>query len=533
MACIVSFRPRTCCNSWTGAPVAERSPDNERGGRRRRRQAAEPSRELTPQPVSRIQPYEVASDESIEEIHEASLRILEEAGIAFYDDRAVARLREHGVDVDDEQLARFDRELVMEYLAKAPETFVWRGRNPERNLTIGGNHIAFGPVVGPPYVDDLERGRRTSTRKDLIDFIKLTMMSPTLHFQGAEIVVPGDVPFHERALDIMYDHFIYGDKPIMGHYGLGITAYDSVEMCKIAFGADVVAAEHVLLGIINISSPRRLDDRMLGTIEEYAGAGKALCITPFILVGAMGPATILGTVTQANAEALAGIIYIQMVRPGTPVVYGPFLASVDLQSGSPVMGSAESALTNLLSSQLARRYKLPFRPAGAYSSAKVPDVQTGIEVAMSMVPSMLAQPNFVLHAAGWMENGLTTSLEKFVLDTELLGVMLRLSQGVSWDEDEWAMDEIMNEVPPGGHHLGTAHTFDRFRTAFYRADLFDYDAFETWEANGATTASQRGHVKAKALLDAYERPPIDDSIVAELADYVSWRRGEIDPVAFQ
>ena len=272
---------------------------------------------------------------------------------------------------------------------------------------------------------------------------------------------------------------------------------------------------------------------MLGTIEQYATANQALCITPFILAGAMGPATILGTVTQANAESLAGIVYTQMVRPGTPCIYGPFLASVDLQSGSPVMGSAESALTNLLSSQLARRYDLPFRPAGTYASAKTPDVQTGMESAMSMLPSMLAQPNFVLHAAGWMENGLTTSIEKFVLDAELLGVMLRFAGGVSWEEDEWAMDPILNEVPPGGHHLGTAHTFERFRDAFYRAELFDYDSFETWKAAGAADSQERAHAKAMSLLGEYEQPPIDTSMVEALEDYMGRRRAELDPADFQ
>lgn len=485
------------------------------------------------QPLSRIDPYAVATEDQIEQIHETSLRILEEAGLAFYDERAVARLREHGVDVDDESIARFDRSLVEEYLAMAPETFRWRARNPERSVTIGGRHIAFAPVAGPPYIDDLERGRRSSTHADLIDLIKLTQASPHLHTQGSEIVVSGDVPFHERALDLTYAHLRYGDKPIMGHYGLGITAYDSVEMAKVAFGEDVVASEHVLLGIINISSPRRLDDRMLGTIEQYAGANQALCITPFILAGAMGPATILGTVTQANAETLAGIVYTQMVRPGTPCVYGPFLASVDLQSGSPVMGSAESALTNLLAGQLARRYHLPFRPSGTYASAKVPDVQTGMESVMSMLPSMLCQPNFVLHAAGWMENGLTTSLEKFALDAELLGVLLRFAGGISWDDDEWALDSILHEVQPGGHHLGTAHTFERFRTAFHRAELFDYDSFETWEAAGALTSQDRASAKVRAMLDAYEQPPMDDGAREALDEYVARRRTEIDPADFQ
>ena len=500
--------------------------------RGRRNRSADADVDKIVQPTARINPYNLASVEQEQQIHDMSMRILEEAGIAFYDDEAEARLRAAGVAVDDDQIARFDREMIDELIALAPSEFTHTARNPDRSVIIGGDNVAFAPVAGPPFVHDIDGGRREATLDDLTNFVKLAYLSPHLHVSGTEIVVPGDVPFHERALDIGYTHYKYSDKPTMGHYPIGKCAADSVELARIVFGPERVASEHVLLGVINVSSPRRLDDRMLGVVHEYAKANQALVITPFILAGAMGPAAILGTVAQANAEALATIAYAQLVNPGTPCIYGPFLAVVDLQSGAPVFGASESVLAQFLVSQMSRRYELPFRAAGQYVTSKVPDMQAGYESAMSMFPSMLAKPNFVLHAAGWMESGLTTSYEKFVLDLELSGVYLRFLQGVSWDDDEWAIDSLLS-VPPGGHHLGTEHTMGRFRTAFHRTDHLDYNSFEQWKVNGSVWSDRRANHAWKEMLERYEMPPLDDTIDEALLDYMARRRPELDPTDFQ
>lgn len=474
----------------------------------------------------------MASAEQEDLIHDMSMRILEEAGVAFYDDGAEQRLRKAGIAVDDEQVARFDRSTIEELVAKAPPSFVHGARNPERSVTIGGDSIAFAPVAGPPFVHDIEGGRRDGTLEDLNNFVKLTYMSPYLHISGTEICTPGDVPFHERALDINYAHYRYSDKPVMGHYPIGAAAFDSVEMARCVFGPERVASEHVLLGVVNVSSPRRLDDRMLGLVHEYAGANQALVVTPFILAGAMGPAAILGTVAQANAEALATIAYAQLVKPGTPVIYGPFLAAVDLQSGAPVFGTSESLMAQFLVAQMARRYQLPFRAAGQYISSKVPDMQAGYESVMSMFPSMMSQPNFVLHAAGWTESGLVASYEKFILDLELAGIYLRFAQGISWDDDEWAMDSLLS-VPPGGHHLGTDHTMGRFRTAFHRTKHLDYNSFEQWKALGSEWSDRRANKVWKELLGSYEAPPLGDDINEALQDYMARRRPQLDPSDYQ
>jgi trimethylamine--corrinoid protein Co-methyltransferase len=480
-----------------------------------------------------IPQYQLVDEVKLDLIHDRSMRILEEAGIAFYDDESISILAEHGAQVDSDQVVRFDRELIDNYVSMAPSQWTHTARNPEKSVEIGGNNVVFAPVVGPPFVHELERGRRESTYQDLVNFIKLTNSTPYLHSQGSEIVVPGDIPFHERALDITFAHIKHGDLPIMGHYQLGITAVDSLALATVAFGEEAMDNEHRLLGVINVSSPRRLDDRMLGTLKTYARGNQALVITPFILAGAMGPAAVLGTVAQANAEALATLAFAQMVRPGTPCIYGPFLAVVDLQSGSPVFGASESTMAQFLVAQMARRYELPFRAAGTYASSKLPDMQAGFESVLSMLPSLLSRPNYVLHAAGWLENGLTTSYEKFILDCELAGVFQQFLRGVNWDEDEWAMDAILEDVQPGGHHLGTDHTMGRFREAFHRTPLFDNESYETWMAGGGEDSAKRAQRVWHEQLEAYEEPPLPAGVEEAMLDWMARRRSQIDPADFQ
>ncbi len=501
--------------------------------RRRRRQRGDkgPAPEVVAtitQPLINVPPYNLVDAEKLQRIHDKSMRILEEGGIAFYDDEAQQILQAHGVKVVD-YVATFDREMVLEYIAKAPAQFTWSARNPERDVIIGGKYACFAPVAGPPYVVDWDRGRRQSTHEDFLNLLKLTQMSPYLHTSGTEIVVSSDIPIAHRHLEVMYSHLIYADKPVMGIYHTGLTGQDSIDLAKIAFGEEAMAQKHYLHCIVNVSSPRRLDDRMLSLLIAYARNNQIVDVTPFILSGAMGPASILGTVAQLNAEVLAGIIFAQMVSPGTACVYGSFQSVIDLKSGTPVFGAPESQLALYLSSQLARHYGLPFRAAGAYASSKVIDAQGAYESVMAMLPSLSAQPNFVLHAAGWLESGLTAGYEKFVLDCELLGMYHTYLKGINWDEDAWAMDAILNEVPPGGHHLGTDHTKRHFRTAFYRAEVFDYDSGEAWIENGSIDSYARANKIYKQRLKAYEQPPLDPAIDEALRDHIERRKMTIKP----
>ncbi len=297
-------------------------------------------------------------------------------------------------------------------------------------------------------------------------------------------------------------------------------------MVEILFGKEAIRENPALLSLINVSSPRRFDERMLAAIKVYARARQALIITPFILAGAMGPPTIAGTLAQLNAEALAGITLCQMIEPGTPVVYGSFLSTIDLQSGSPTFGTPESQIGLYLSAQMARRYGLPFRGGGMFASSKVPDAQAAYESVMVMQPTILARTNFVLHAAGWLENGLIAGYEKFVLDCEILGMLHTWAKGVDLSDEALAFDAIA-EVPPGGHYLGTAHTMRHFRDAFYRAELFDYNSDEQWQLNGAPDSYTRAAEKVKQLLASYTPPALDPAIDEALNDFMTRRRAAI------
>ncbi len=480
------------------------------------------------QSLANIPTYDLLTAEQVQLVHDKSMQILEEGGIAFMYEPALEVFRRHGVKIIDD-IVYLDRDMVVETLKTAPSTFTWAGRNPDRDVQMGGKHACFAPVVGPPFVVDSVRGRRPSTHKDLENFLKMTQMTPYLNCGGAEICVSSDIPIEQRHLELMYTHLTMGDKPVMGVYHTGLTAVDTINLTKIAVGEENFNQKAYLHCVVNVSSPRRLDDRMLSVLIAYAENNQIVDVTPFILSGAMGPVSILGTVAQLNAEALAGIVLAQLVNPGTPCIYGSFQAVVNLQSGSPVMGAPESQLALYISSQLARRYGLPFRGSGAYASSKISDAQSAYESVMSIFPALQAQPNFILHAAGWLENGLTAGYEKFVLDLELVGMAQTFLKGVNWANDQWAMDEIIHEVPPGGHHLGTAHTMRHMKTAFYRADLFDYESAETWQANGGLDASQRAYLKAQELIASYQKPPSDPAREEAMREYIERRKPEITP----
>lgn len=493
---------------------------------RRREQRDQAALAKMVQPLHRLPIYELVGAEGIELIHQASMQILSEIGIAFLDDEAVGILQSNGVEVRD-QVAYFDPAQVMELAAKPPSQFTQLARNPENNVILGGEHLCFAPVYGPPYVLDRDFGRRPARLVDFENFVKLAYLSPWIHHSGGTVVEPTDLPVPTRHLDMIFSHIKYSDKAFMGSVTSAENAADSVAMAEILFGAERIREQPALLSLINISSPRRLDDRMLGALKVYARARQALIITPFILSGAMSPVSVAGTLAQLNAEALAGIIFAQMVEPGTPVVYGSFQTNVDLQSGSPVFGSPESQVALYTSAQLARRYHLPFRSGGMFSSSKLPDAQAGYESIMVMLPTLMARVNFVLHAAGWLEGGLTAGYEKFVLDCEFLGMLHKFLQGLDLSEDAFALDAI-REVAPGGHHLGTEHTRRHFRTAFYRSELMDYGTAEQWMAIGSKDAYQRANERYKQLLASYEAPPLDAGIEEALREFMRRQKAELN-----
>jgi trimethylamine--corrinoid protein Co-methyltransferase len=352
-------------------------------------------------------------------------------------------------------------------------------------------------------------------------------MSPGLHHSGGTICEPVDVPVNKRHFDMVYSHIKYSDKPFMGSVTAPERAQDTVDMAKIVFGDDFIQENTVLTSLINANSPLTFDATMLGAATIYAENNQATMISPFLIAGAMSPVSVAGTATQILAEALAGITYVQLVRPGAPVVFGTFAAAVSMQTGAPTFGTPEPSLIMYAAAQLARRLGVPFRSGGGLCGSKIPDAQAAYESANTLQTSALAGVNFMLHTAGWLEGGLAMGYEKFIMDADQANMIAKLLAGVDLSENGQAMDAF-REVGPGSHFLGSAHTQANFETAFYRSEVADNNSFEQWEQDGSMDATMRANAKWKQMLNDYEAPPLDPAIDEALTSFVARRKSEFD-----
>lgn len=474
--------------------------------------------------------YEFLSDSTLEIIEQNAETVLEEIGVSFPDNPAALEVwRNAGASVDGERV-RLPRGMARELCKTAPSKFTQHARNPEKSVEIGGKTLVTAPVYGPPFVRDAEGGRRYATMADFEKFVKLGYMSEWLHHSGGTVCEPTDIPVNKRHLDMLMAHMTLSDKPFMGSVTEPSRAQDSVDMCEILFGKEFVQENTVMTSLININSPLTFDNVMMGALEVFAKNNQASIISPFIVGGAMAPVSVVGTLTQVLAEVLAGIAYSQLIRPGAPVIFGTFVTSIDMNSGAPTFGTPEASQILYGAGQLARRLGLPFRSGGGLCGSKLPDAQAGYETANTLNAALLGGVNFMLHSCGWLEGGLVSSFEKFVLDADQLGTLQKMAAGVADDENGQAMDAI-REVGPSGHYLGCAHTNANYETAFWRTNVFDYKPFETWDEEGARDSQTLATLRVKKLLDSYETPPLDPAIKAKLDAYVAEKKASM-PDAF-
>ena len=474
--------------------------------------------------------FEILNEEALQIIEWNADTVLEEIGVNFVENPAALALwKAAGADVQGERV-RIPRGLARKLCATAPGRFTQIARNPARNVEIGGRSLVLAPVYGPPFVRDASGGRRYATMADFRNFVKLGYMSKWLHHSGGTVCEPTDVAVNKRHLDMLHAHMVLSDKPYMGSVTEPSRAEDSVEMSRILFGSDVVDQNVVMTSLININSPLTFDSVMMGALEVYARAGQAAIISPFIVGGAMAPVTVAGTLTQVLAEVLAGVAYSQLIRPGAPVIFGAFVTSIDMNSGAPTFGTPEAAHITYGAGQLARRMGLPYRSGGAFCGSKLPDAQAAYETANSLNMALLAGVNFMLHACGWLEGGLVSSYEKFVMDADQLGTLHHLAQGIHMDTNGQGMDAI-REVGPGGHYLGCEHTQANFKSAFWRSDLFDYKPFETWDEEGARDTQALASERVTKMLGDYQQPALDPGVAEALDDFVA-RRKAATPDAF-
>lgn len=502
-------------------------------GRRRGRDRADagtrsqlPEQRPFAQPRLLHGPTELLSVDQIEALHQASLRILSEIGMRVLDDETRALFVGAGATVHDDQMVRFDPEMVEPIISSAPAEFTLHATNPDHDLTIGGDHLAFGSVASAPNVADLDGGRRTGNRHDYQNLLRLAQSLNSIHFTPGYPVEPIDLHGSVRHLEATLDLLTLTDKAIHV-YSLGRQRnLDAIEMVRIArrLSDEQIDIEPSLASIINTNSPLTLDVPMSHGIIEMSRRNQVICVTPFTLAGAMAPITLAGALSQQNAEALAGLMLTQIVRPGSPFIYGGFTSNVDMKSGAPAFGTPEYWKTAIVGGQLARRYGVPYRSSNACAANAV-DAQAAYESMYSIWGAISGGSNFMVHGAGWMEGGLHASFEKMVIDADLLHMASAMLEPLVVDDDTLAFDAIA-EVGPGGHFFGTPHTQARFRDEFYRPLISDWRNYETWVEAGSSDAAAKANGLVKLFLAEYQPPPVDDAVRQELTDFVARRSAE-------
>ena len=483
------------------------------------------TRSWLPELERRIPWVDLLSDDQVQVIHDASMDVVEEIGVEFRCDDALALWRDAGAAVDGARV-RLDREHLMTLVGTAPSSYTMVARDPTHTVTVGNGKTIFTPSYGAPYVLGLDGTRRPGTLEDFKNFTKLNHLSPALHMSGGVVCEPMDVPVPKRHLYMTQNLLTYSSKPFMGAVTSKERAEDSLYMAGIVFGQDVVRDTTVMTCLANGNTPLVWDKTMLDSVRVFAAANQATLFSPFVLGGASTPASTVGAVIQVNIEALTGVAFSQLVRAGAPALYGQWVSTVSMKTGAPQAGTPEVCHMNLLTAQMARHYGLPSRCSGSCSSSKMVDAQAGYEAARNMYGVLMAGTNFVLSTTGYLESAMCQSYAKWVLDSEQLEMMYRLGSGVSFDDLDEVLD-TMREVPPGGHHLGTAHTLANFQTAFSMPEMMNSDNYEQWLADGALSAEDRATAKCRQLLEEYEEPALDDDVRAELDEFVARRDAEL------
>jgi trimethylamine---corrinoid protein Co-methyltransferase len=475
--------------------------------------------------VNKMPRYEILSEDAMETLDRGWRRIVSELGVEFLLEESLEEFRKAGQQVEGNNV-KFDPEFILEQVAKAPREFDIQARNPERSVHIGGDHMVFASVYGPQFVRE-GSVRRDATMEDYRNFVKLSQAFPQLDSPGGTIVEPNDTPLDSRHLDMVYALQTLSDKPYMGSVTSGPNAADTIAMSEILFGGrESIEKTTASVSLINVNSPLRFDDRMLAALHEYVRANQAVIVTPFLLMGAMSPVSIPATLVQQMAEAMAGIALTQLIRPGAPVIFGSFLSNTDMQSGSPSFGTPESGIGLLCTGQIARRFGLPFRSGGGLNASQTADAQSAYEALMTMLPTFLAGTNYVMHSAGWLEGGLVSCYEKFIIDIEILRMLQHEFTPLEIDEASLAFG-AHEEVGAGGHFLGAMHTLERFRECFYRPLLSSTENFDRWTRNGGRDATERAGEIWRKTIEEYEQPPMDPAIDAELQEFVTRRRAEL------
>ena len=473
-----------------------------------------------------MQRFEYFTNDDVQKIHEATLQVLETVGVDFGYEPAVAVFKKAGARVEGQRVF-FSPKMVMEQVAKAPSEYTLHARNPEKNVAIGGDNIAYIPCYGPPFVHDLDRGRRESTLEDYTNFVKLSRASQSMDITGGIMAEPNDIPHARRNAEMMLASMRYSDKPFMGGAIGAEAARETIEMAAILFGCseNALVEKMPMISILCTRTPLAYDDRMLGAIMEYARAGMPQLISSLSIAGATSPVTMEGTLVVQNAEVLAGIVLTQLIREGAPVVFSGSSSAAAMRYGTLSIGAPEMAVNTAATAQMARFYGIPSRGGGAITDSKLPDAQAGMESMMSQLMATLSGVHFVLHSAGILEGYMTASYEKFIIDDEICGMCKRIKRGETINAQTLALD-VISQVGPGGEYLTHMHTFQNFRKSLYTPVMEQRESFDMWKEKGGESMDKVANRKWKAILEAYREPAMPGETLRDLERYIEKKYGK-------
>lgn len=495
-----------------------------RGRRRGPANSTEFPSQLIPLPRS---PFTLFSEGQVEQLHEASLHILSQTGVVFDEPQALAYLRQAGARVKEKRVT-LSQDLIESCLATVPAEYKLQARNPDRSVPIGGDWCSVMPGGGPPYVHDLDGRRRPGTLDDVKRFARLSAMSPEVHIMARKAVEAQDVPPPVRHLHCWEAILTLSDKPGQsGFPGGKAEAEDVLQMLALVFGGEkMINGVPVAHCSVNVNSPLHYDRSMLESLILFARYGQPVLISSFVMAGVTGPATLAGALAQHNAEVLAGLVLTQLVRPGTPVLYGTASSNIDMRNAAPAIGSPESLTTIVACAQLARHYGIPSRGGGALTDSPVPDAQSNYERALTMLTSILSGINYLMHGLGILESYLALSYEQFVIDLELLRMISHMVQPPEISAETLALETI-DRIGPGGFFLDAEHTLRHYRQAHFLPQIGLRKSYEQWLSEGAQDAVARANQRCREMLASYQKPPIDSEVEGKLRDFVLRRQAEI------
>jgi trimethylamine--corrinoid protein Co-methyltransferase len=450
-------------------------------------------------------PQAILSDDCINQIHENALGLLEEIGILILLPEAIDLLKKEGATVNNDGLVAIPRDLVLNSIQLAPKRYLLRAPNPKNNLDIRLGRQFFSSSGGCPNAHDRIRGRRPGCKESFRDAVQLQQSFDIIH-KLSPAPEPQDVPIQLRHYTILQTQLENADKPL-AVYARGRAQTEQIfELIKESL--QITETDFQLSPycstVINTNSPRLIDIPMALGLIDFARSGQLSIITPFCLAGAMAPITVVGALTLQHTEVLAGLTLSQIAKPGAPIMYGGFGSNVDMRSGAPAFGTPTHVQMTLGTGQLARLLGLPWRSA-AGSAANIHDMQASGENTLGLMATAMAQTTLTLHAAGWLEGGLTFGYEKFINDIEVLQVFGHLSKGIDQTAEALSTDPI-REVLPGGHFFETKQTMARYSTEFYEPLIADLSNYGNWKNKGAITSEERATQIWQSILKNFKPP---------------------------